>query len=114
MAHRVEETEVLGEQVVDGLEDELKKVGLHGRRLLRRKGVFFRTLRHAEVLNGTGETAGHLGNVPAEAGIPSDIDVDGVGGLVALLFGEDGFSSRSEARSLFESCDVRKSERWKR
>ena len=31
------------------------------------------------------------GNVPAEAGIPSDINVDGVGGLVALLFGENGF-----------------------
>ena len=40
LAHGVEETEVLGKQVVDRLEDELKKVGLHGRRLLRRKGVF--------------------------------------------------------------------------
>src|ERR1700674_584990 len=44
LAHSVEETEVLGEQGVDGLEDVLQIVGLHCRQLLRRPGVYLRTL----------------------------------------------------------------------
>ena len=44
LAHSVEETEVLGKQGVDGLEDKLQIVGLHCRQLLRRLGVFLRTL----------------------------------------------------------------------
>ena len=44
LAHGVEEAEVLGEQGVDGLEDVLQIVGLHCRQLLRRSGVYLRTL----------------------------------------------------------------------
>src|SRR5271170_7876449 len=44
LAHGVEEAEVLGEQGVDGLEDVLQIVGLHCRQLLRRPGVYLRTL----------------------------------------------------------------------
>src|SRR5208283_3191455 len=43
LAHSVEETEVLGKQGVDGLEDVLQIVGLHCRQLLRRLGVYLRT-----------------------------------------------------------------------
>src|SRR5579859_5108604 len=44
LAHSVEKAEVLGEQGVDGLEDVLQIVGLHCRQLLRRPGVYLRTL----------------------------------------------------------------------
>src|SRR5208337_3088455 len=45
LAHSVEETEVLGKQGGDGLEDKLQIVSLHCRQLLRRLGVFLRTLK---------------------------------------------------------------------
>src|SRR5271156_612817 len=70
---------------------------------------FFHTLGHAEVLNRTGQAACHLRNVAGEAGIPSDINVDGVGGLIALLFGEDGLLLKERSQKF-----VRILERTKR
>src|ERR1700722_3038164 len=43
LAHRVEEAEVLGEQIVDRLKDVLQEIGLHCRQLLRRPGIDLRT-----------------------------------------------------------------------
>src|SRR5258708_19304973 len=55
LAHSVEETEVLGEQGVDGLEDVLQIVGLHCRQLLRRSGVFLRTFTECGSFEGNWE-----------------------------------------------------------
>ena len=73
-------------------------IGLHGRQLLRRRASFSAHSRHAEVLKRIGDRAGHLRHVCGEAGLALDIGIDGVGGCLALLFGEDGllFEKRRE------------------
>src|SRR6267142_3583393 len=54
--------------------------------------------RHAEVLQRIGDGAGHLSHVAGERGPAADVGIDGVGGGLALLLGEDGllFEKRSE------------------
>src|SRR5580658_3677345 len=98
LAHRVEEAEVLGEQIVDRLKDVLQEIGLHCRQLLRRRASVSARLRHAEVLKLIGDRSSHLGDVAGHAGLATDIGVDGAGGSVALLLREDGllFEKRRE------------------
>src|ERR1043166_3065029 len=46
-------------------------------------------LRHAEVLQGIGQSAGQLIHVAGEGGVPRDVGVDAVGGHLALLLRRD-------------------------
>jgi type IV secretion system protein TrbI len=98
LAHSVEEAEVLGEQGVDRLKDILEEIGLHGRQLPRRWASFAAHSRHAEVLKRIAERAGHLRQVGRKASLALNVGVDGVGGGLALLLGEDGllFEKRGE------------------
>src|SRR6266403_541691 len=54
--------------------------------------------RHAEVLQRIGDGAGDLAHICGQARLPGNIGVDGVGGGVALLLGDDGllFEKRGE------------------
>ena len=61
-------------------------------------------------MNGTGQAAGDLRDVSAKAGVPSDIDVDGVGGLVALLFGKDGLELKKRSEKFVRILKRSKSE----
>src|SRR5260370_40741702 len=54
--------------------------------------------RHAEVFERIGNGACDLAHISGQAGLPGNIGVDGVGGGVALLLGDDGllFEKRRE------------------
>src|SRR4029077_2261833 len=88
LSHRVEETEILREQVVDCLKDVLQEVILHGS-APSTWDHSLRTLRHAEVLQRIGECAGDLCHISGQAGLPGNIGIYGACGGIALLFGDD-------------------------
>ena len=96
LSHRVEEAEILSEEIVDRLKDELEIVGLHGCGSLDAAGSF--PLRHLKALKRTRQRARDLGHVACEVCAPLDVGIDGVGRGLALLLGNDGllFKKRGE------------------
>src|SRR6266436_5241243 len=106
LAHGVEEAEVLRQQVVDRLKDELQKVGLHGQ-LLRR-------CRLAPDGYGMRKLCRESVRVPVTpARFPAREARRWMSALMTLVVASRCClarmvcSSRSEARSLLESCNVR-------